>query len=116
MVHPDLLRTFNSTKQRIRREQLELREAVLAALPFLHLPTQEVCHELLPVANSQNRGVRAQQARIERRAAGIVDARRTAGNDDASASSQLGGRSFAGSDIGVYAQVAHFSRDQVAIL
>ena len=55
-------------------------------------------------------------ARIDGGAAGIVDAGGAAGNDDAFAARQLGGGSFAGSDFGVDAQIAHLSGDQMAVL
>ncbi len=47
---------------------------------------------------------------------GIVNAGRSAGNDDAFPAVQRGDGSFAGRDLGVDSQVADFTRDQMTIL
>ena len=53
---------------------------------------------------------------IDGGAAGVVDAGRAAGNDDAFAAGQLRGRCFTGSDFRVDTQIADFTRDQVTVL
>src|SRR5215471_16936051 len=47
---------------------------------------------------------------------GIVDASRAAGDDYAFSANQLRGRRFAGQDVRIDAQIAHLSREQVAVL
>ena len=97
-------------------EQVELSEAIFAAVALFNLPSQEVSDQLLPVANSQHCRANAQQPGIDGGAASIVDARWAARDDNALPSCKFGGWSFTRSYFRVDAEIADFSGDQVAVL
>ena len=71
---------------------------------------------MLAVADSEDRGMDVKHGRINRGAARIVHAGRTAGDDDAFPADEIGSGGLTGSYFRVHAQIAHFSSDQVAIL
>ena len=98
------------------RREIQLRESVLAVVALLDGAAQQVRHQLLAVANAEHRNAGIEQCRIDGGAARIVNAGRTAGDDDAFASGQRGRRRFAGSHLGVNAQFADFTGDEMTVL
>ena len=84
MAHPDLLRAGEPGEQRVGGVvQFQRGEAVLALLALAHFAAQQVRHELLPVADAEHRLAAAKDRRVHRGTAGVVDAARPAGDDDA---------------------------------
>ena len=87
--------------------------------PFIALadfPAEQVRHELLAVADAEHRHAQRKDRRVHRRALGVVDAARPAGDDDAPGGREFRRRRLAGADLRVHAEVAHLPGDQVAIL
>src|SRR5580658_3162094 len=73
-------------------------------------------HELLAVADAQHARTAPENSRIDGGAGRIVNAIRTARDNQALRPSQIGRGRFAGADLGVNPQVANFTRNQVAVL
>lgn len=53
MAHPHLLAADDAPEQSVGMLEIQLSEAVFAALALLHTTTQDVRHELLPVADAE---------------------------------------------------------------
>ena len=91
VAHPDLLAAGNTAKEGIEggagAGQIELGDSVFSAIAFLDGTAQKMSHELLSVTDSENRSAGGEQCGIDGGAAGVVDAGRAAGNDDAFAAS-----------------------------
>ena len=118
MAHPHLLAPGDSAEKESSRRAVRSSCAnpYSPLSPFSHRAAQEVRHQLLPVANAQHRNSGIEQRRIDGRAAGIVNAGRTAGDDDPFASCQLGGGRFAGSHFRVNAEFADLTGDEMTVL
>ena len=64
MAHPDLLAARDAAEENIvRRGEIELGETVLAAIALLDLSAEEMRHQLLAVADAEDRDAGGQQAR-----------------------------------------------------
>jgi hypothetical protein len=77
---------------------------------------QEVCDELLAIANTEDRGAGSEQFRIDSGAAGVIYARWTAGDNDTFASCQRGRRRFAGRDFGIDTEFTDLAGDEMTVL
>src|SRR5579871_6486127 len=81
MAHPHLLAFRQPVEQWGAAVQFERCEPVLALYAFLDFSSQQVSHQLVPITYPKNRAVTAENFRVNRCAAGIVNARRPTGND-----------------------------------
>jgi hypothetical protein len=124
MAHPDLLASGDAAEERIfmvkRGAEVELGETVFAAIAFLDLSSEEVRHQLLAIADSENGDAGGEQEGVDGGTAGIVDAGGSSGDDYAFYTSinpgKGGGGSLTGKDFGEDSEVAHFSRDEMTVL
>ena len=117
MVHPDLLRAGEAGKQGVGALfDFERGQTVLAFVALAHRAAEQVRHELLAVADTQDRAAERENGGIDGGAGGIVNAARAAGDDDALGVREFGGGSFAGADFGVDAQFADLAGDEVTVL
>src|SRR5579871_4186028 len=73
-------------------------------------------HQLLAVANSEDRRAGFEKRRVDGGALRIVNARGPAGYNHAAAAREFRGRRLAGRDLCIHAQVANFAGDEMAIL
>ncbi len=116
MVHPDLQLAVQIGEERMGMNGSKSRESVLALFAFPDAAAQHVSHELLAVADAEHGAAGGENVRIDLGTAGLVDAVRAAGDDDSFAAGQLGGRCFAGLDVGVHAEIANLPGDEMTIL
>src|SRR5262249_52336749 len=116
VAHPNLLLAFHSPKQGTGPQQIKLGESVFPALAFLNSASQQMCDQLLAVADAEDSASGTKHARIDGGAAGVVDAGWPAGDDDAFSAGEIGGGSFAGRDFGVDSKVANLARNEMAVL
>ena len=120
MAHPDLLAAGDAAEEGIEGRagagQIELSESVFAFVTFFDGAAQQMSHELLAVADAEDRGAGGEQRGIDGRAAGVVDAGRAAGDDDAFTASQGGRGGFAGGHFGVDAEFADLAGDEMTVL
>ncbi len=96
--------------------ELQGGEAILAFLALANLAAEQVRHELLPVTDSQHGLAAGKDGGVHRGAAGVVNAGRAAGDDDAPGKGDCRGRGLTGPDFGVDAEIADFSGDQMTVL
>ena len=116
MAHPDLLPTRDAPEQRRIAHSFEPGQAVFAVVARPYFPAQMERQQLLPVADPQHRRAEREDLRVNLRTALFIDARRTPGYDDRPHTAQGGGGRVARPDLGIHAEFADLSRDQVAIL
>src|SRR5262249_21414528 len=88
-------------------------ETVLAPIAGGDFAAEQVRHQLLAVADAEHRYAEREDRGIDGRALGVVDAARTAGDNDAAHAGELGRRCFTGAHLGVVAELAG---DQMTIL
>jgi hypothetical protein len=96
--------------------ELQRGQAILAFLALANLAAEQVRHELLSVTDSQHGLAVGKDAGVHRGAAGVVNARRAAGDDDALREGDCRGRGLTGPHFGVDPEIADFSRDQMTVL
>ena len=73
-------------------------------------------HQLVAVADAEDGRAGSKQRGIDGGAAGIVNAGRSSGDDDAFASTERCRRSFTGGNFGVDAEIADTAGDEMTIL
>jgi hypothetical protein len=73
-------------------------------------------HQLLAVTDAEDRSAGRQERGIDGRAARVIDAGGTAGDDDAAATGQLRCGRIAGANLGINAEVTNLAGDEVAVL
>ena len=71
---------------------------------------------LLAVADAHDRAAERENGGVDRGASRVVDAARSAGDDDAAGVRELGGRGLADADFRVDAQFADLTGNQVTVL
>ena len=117
MAHPDLLAAPESGEQRVGGlVELQGGEAILAFLAPANLAAEQVRHELLPITDSQYGLAVGKDGGVYGGAAGVVDAGRAAGDDDAPRKGDCRRRSLTGPDFCVDAEIPDFSGDQMTVL
>ncbi len=117
MAHPDLLPTGQAGEQRVVSfVEFERGQAILAFFAARDRSSQQVRHQLLPVADAQHSLAGGENRRIASGAFGIVYAGRAARDDDPLGPGQIAGPSLARPHFRVHAQVAHLASLQVTIL
>ena len=118
MAHPDLLRAAESARTggRPPSSSSSVARPYSPFIALADLSAQQVRHELLPVADTEHRDAERKDGRIDGGALRVVDAARSAGNDEAPCGREFRRRRLAGADLRVDAQVAHFTGNQVAVL
>ena len=117
VTHPHLLGPAQAGEHRVGYVmQLERGQTVLALVAPAHFAPQQVCHQLLAVADAEHRRAQREDGGVHGGTLGIVDAARPAGNDDAPGQGQFRGGSLAHPNLGIHSQVANFARDQMAVL
>jgi hypothetical protein len=78
MAHPDALSWSCPLQEPRLPLLLEISGAVLATVALLHGASERIRHELLPVADAENGKAGVKESGIDRRAARLVNARRSA--------------------------------------
>src|ERR1700680_2497734 len=92
------------------------REAVLAFFAFTYSAAEHMRHELLPVADAEYGNALGKDGWIDRRAAALIYAVRSAGNYQTPAATEFARRSFARPHFRRDAKVANLSSDEMTIL
>ena len=117
MAHPNLLATAESGELRIAgRVKFERGEAEFAFHALGDDAAQQMRHELLAVADAEDRLAAAENGRVDRGTFRIVHAARPAGNNQAFGGSQLARRRLTGAYLGIDTEIANLARDQVTVL
>jgi len=117
VAHPDLLPAPEPGEQRVGGfVELQRGQAILAFLALTNLAAEQVRHELLSVTDSHYGLSLGEDAGIHRGAAGVVNARRAAGDDDAPSQRRLPQPGSHWPHFGVDPEIADFSRDQMTVL
>src|ERR1700689_3107153 len=107
MAHPDLLPIRQSGEQRRFRPavQFERGQAELASFALCNHATEKMRHQLLAIADAKYGWRTSKDFRIDRGAGRVVNAGRTAGNDQALAPRQFSGGGLAGAEFRVYSKI-----------
>jgi hypothetical protein len=115
--HPDLL-VIRHTAEEIGflASQIEECEAELALISLADITAEEMCDELLAVANSQHRNARGEHRRVHGRAGIVIDAAGSARYDDTPCVTQFFKRCLARKHFRGDAQLSDFASDEVTIL
>src|SRR5262249_24613391 len=93
------------------------RPAEFARLPRLHLAAEDVAGELHAVADAEDRDVQVEDRGVAARSIGLVDARRSAGEDDALRLQlgDTGGRQVVAHHLAEDVQLAHAPGDELRV-
>ena len=117
MAHPDLLCAGEPGEHGVGcLVELKRRQAVFALDALADLSAEQVRHQLLPVADAEHRDAQREDGGVHGGALGVVDAARSAGDDEALGSGEFRRRRLAGANLRVHAEVADLPGNQVAIL
>jgi hypothetical protein len=83
---------------------------------FLDVAAQQVRYQLLTVTDAEDRYGSRQNLAVNRRAGGLINAMRSAGDDDTSGGPQLFKFRVAGKNLGRNAEFPDFSSDEMTVL
>src|ERR1700722_12745657 len=95
---------------------MERGEAILALFAYFNRTAQQMCHELLAIADAQHAGAATENGGVDGRTGGVVNPAGAARNNQPLGTGELRRGCFAGANLGINSQVAHFARNQMAIL
>ncbi len=110
MAHPDLAGRGAAGEQVAGdTEEVQLREPVFALVAFAHAAAQQMRHQLLAVADAEHGMAVAQNGRVNGRAGGIVNAGRSAGDDQTARGSEFRSGCVATPDVRIDAQFPHLA-------
>ena len=118
VAHPDPAARGQPAEERAPGLRREDRLPVLAVARALHLPAEDVAHQLHAVADAHDRHAELEEARVAPGSAALVDAVGTAGEHDASRAAPgqgIGPRSRR-QDLGVDLHLAQPARDELGVL
>ena len=96
--------------------QFENREAELALIALANYAAEKMRDELLAVTDAKYGGAACENGGLKGRARIVVDARRSAGDDDAARGAERFRGGLAGKNSGGDAKVPNLTGDQMAIL
>jgi hypothetical protein len=116
MAHPNLLSATRIAEEYGVGVQVEYRLPVFPLGSLSDLASKELGHQLLPVTDSKYSRSRSEYRRVYGRAARLVNAGRTTGDNHSSTAAKLFRRCFARQHLGVDSEFANLACDEVGVL
>ena len=118
VAHPRLAGGVDARQQRAGLGDLNLGEAILAPLAGMDLAAQQMGHELVPVADPEDRNPGLQNARVQRGGAGLVDGGRAAAQNQAAGAvgEELLHGDRGGTRFRAHALLLHLTHDKLQVL